>query len=82
MHKFIKNNNINKHYYLNGIVFFDMNKNKYNTLCVSPVDKNWYLFDDENVELFILENFINLYLNNKNFIPHILLYNNIEKINE
>ena len=82
LHKFIKNNNINKYYYLNGIVFFDMNKNKYNTLCVSPVDKNWYLFDDENVELFILENFINLYRNNKNFIPHILLYNNIEKINE
>ena len=80
--KLIKNNNINKYYYLNGIVFFDMNKNKYNTLCVSPVDKSWYLFDDENVELFILENFINLYRNNKNFIPHILLYNNIEKINE
>ena len=79
MKKYIKNNNINKNYELNGIVFFDINKNKYNALCVSPVDKKWYLYDDENVELSNFQNYINLYLNNKNFIPHILLYNNINE---
>ena len=79
LENFIKNNNINKNYELNGIVFFDINKNKYNALCVSPVDKKWYLYDDENVELSNFQNYINLYLNNKNFIPHILLYNNIDE---
>ena len=70
---------MNKIYELNGIVFFDINKNKYNALCVSPVDKMWYLFDDENIELFNFEIFIGMYINDKNFIPYILVYNNVEK---
>ena len=77
--KFIENNFMNKIYELNGIVFFDINKNKYNALCLSPVDKMWYLFDDENTELFNFENFIGMYINDKNFIPYILVYNNVEK---
>ena len=77
--KFIENNFMNKIYELNGIVFFDINKNKYNALCLSPVDKMWYLFDDENTELFNFENFIGMYIKDKNFIPHILVYNNFEK---
>jgi len=77
--KFIENNFMNKIYELNGIVFFDINKNKYNALCVSPVDKMWYLFDDENIELFNFEIFIGMYINDKNFIPYILVYNNVEK---
>ena len=68
-----------KNFEYENISFFDINKNKYNALCVSPVDKKWYLYDDENVELSNFQNYINLYLNNKNFIPHILLYNNIDE---
>ena len=75
--KYIKNNNINKNYELNGIVFFDINKNKYNALCVSPVDKKWYLYDDERVELADYDNFIRQEYNNTvNYQPYILLYKN------
>ena len=63
-----------KNYELNGLVFFDMNKKKYNALCVSPVDKMWYLYDDENVKLFNFENFIGEYNENNIYRPSILLY--------
>ena len=48
-------------YELHGLVFFDRNKNKYNSLCIHPVDKNWYLIDDENVQLCDVNNFTNFY---------------------
>ena len=64
-----------ENYELNGLVFFDMNKKKYNALCVSPVDKMWYLYDDENVKLFNFEKFIGEYNENNNiYRPSILLY--------
>ena len=61
-------------YQLNGIVFFDMNKERYNALSVSPVDKMWYLYDDENVRPFNFENFISEYNEKKIYRPNILLY--------
>ena len=61
-------------YQLNGIVFFDMNKKRYNALSVSPVDKMWYLYDDENVKPFNFENFISEYNENNIYRPNILLY--------
>ena len=63
-----------KNYELNGLVFFDLNKKKYNALCVSPVDKMWYLYDDENVKLFNFENFIGEYNKKNIYQPSILLY--------
>ena len=62
-------------YELNGIVFFDLNKNKYNALCISPVDKRWYLFDDKNVDLFDFNDFNNFYVKGGGCVPRILLYN-------
>ena len=50
---------------------------KYNAFCVSPVDKNWYLYDNENVQLTLFDEFINSYNNNKFYKPFILLYNGI-----
>ena len=73
--KFIENKNVPLNYELNGIVYFDLNKNKYNAFCASPVDKRWYLYDDENVNLIDFENFINIYNTSKKYQPFILLYN-------
>ena len=75
LEKFIENKTTPTKYELNGIVFFDLNKNKYNALCISPVDKRWYLFDDKNVDLFDFNDFNNFYVKNKKYIPRILLYN-------
>ena len=74
-------NNIPTSYELNGIVFFDKKKNKYNAFCVSPIDKNWYLYDDEKVKMINNPNFLNLINNNQRTIYRlcILLYNGIPK---
>ena len=82
LEKYIESKNqIPTSYELNGIVFFDKNKNKYNALCVSPIDKNWYLYDDENVQMLNISIFLNLINNNNNgtYRLCILLYNGIPK---
>ena len=82
LEKFVESKNkIPTSYELNGIVFFDRKKKKYNALCVSPIDKNWYLYDDENVQMINISNFLNLVNNNKNttYLLCILLYNGIPK---
>ena len=62
-------------YVLNGIVFYDSKKNKYNALCCSPVDKMWYLYDDEDVQEMKLETFIHSYNKNTNgYLPCVLVY--------
>ena len=62
-------------YVLNGIVFYDTKKNKYNSLSCSPVDKIWYLYDDEDVQEIKLETFIHSYNKNTNsYIPCVLVY--------
>jgi ubiquitin C-terminal hydrolase len=75
LEKFIENKTTPTKYELNGIVFFDLNKNKYNALCISPVDKRWYLFDDKNVDLFDFNDFNNFYVKGGGCVPRILLYN-------
>ena len=68
-------------YALSGIVFFDKNKKKYNSLCISCIDNNWYLYDDEQVSLYNnFDSFINEvnFGKNKIYMPNILLYINID----
>ena len=79
--KFIEiKDNVKTIFELKGIVFFDRNKNKYNSLCIHPVDNNWYLTDDENVQLFNINSFMNLYnTQNHIYVPCILLYYGIIK---
>ena len=79
--EFIENKKTPLIYKLNGIVFFDTNKKKYNALCASPFDKNWYLYDDENVQLFKCYDFINSYNKYKIHRPYILVYNKTIEIN-
>ena len=66
---------------LNGIVFFDVVKKKYNSLCTLFKDKNWYLYDDENVSFYAdnLDKIIKLFNSKENkennmYIINILLY--------
>ena len=74
---FIENKIGPSKYDLNGIVFLNKIKKKYISLCLSPVDNRWYLYDDEKVELTDYDNFIQQENNNTlNYQPFILLYKN------
>lgn len=82
--KYIKNRESPKDYELNGLVYFDVKKNKYNAFCICPVDKKWYLYDDEKVESYDLIKFLSIYNFNKfnnNYRPCILLYKSITNNN-
>ena len=81
MDKFVEDKSSPSQYELSGIIFFDLEKKKYNALCVSPIDKMWYLFDDENVELSKFDESIYSYNKNKKYQPCALLYNNIDNNN-
>jgi hypothetical protein len=61
-------------YELSGIVFYIKNEKKYNSLCISSIDKKWYLYDKEKVEKFDLNKFISLCKKNGIYIPCILIY--------
>ena len=73
--EFKENKTVPLIYKLNGVVFFDTNKNKYNVICVSPFDKKWYLYDDEKVEVLKFGDFVRSCGGYKNYRPCILLYN-------
>ena len=72
--KYIENKNGPTNYILNGIVYWDKNKNKYQAFSASPVDKNWYLCDDENVTSTDVNNFIDIFNKNLCYKPFILVY--------
>ena len=80
LEKYIENKQSPGKYILNGLVFFNIRKQKYNALCHSYIDNNWYLYDDENVTLNknnvdrIIKDFNSK--ENKIYIPNILLYIN------
>jgi len=72
--KYIENKNGPTNFILNGIVYWDKNKNKYQAFSASPIDKNWYLCDDENVISTDVNNFINIFNKNLCYKPFILVY--------
>ena len=81
LEKFIEDEKTPKKYVLNGIVFFDVAKKKYNALCTLFKDKNWYLYDDENVSFYgeNSDKIIKMFNSKENveknlFIINILLY--------
>ena len=62
-------------YELNGMVLLNKNENKYETLCISPVDYKWYLYDDDKVKQFDYDDFMEyIYKNELDYQPRILLY--------
>ena len=71
--KFLENQQAYNKYELSGVVSFSVNENKYVCFGKSPVDNQWYLYNDDNVA----NTNINEVLNNNNnmqYIPCILLY--------
>ena len=71
--KFLENQKAYNKYELSGVVSFSVNENKYVCFGKSPVDNQWYLYNDDKVE----NTNINEVLNNNNnmqYIPCILLY--------
>ena len=67
------------HFYeLNGIVSIYVNQRKYVSCCKSPIDQQWYYYENENVQIVNFNNMINNH-NNNNFIPCLLVYNKSNK---
>ena len=71
--KFLENKSSFKKYELQGIVSISQNENKYVCFGKSPVDLQWYLYNDEKVDNIDIQNVFNLH-NNQVYIPCILLY--------
>ena len=72
---FIIKENIPVQYGLTGIVSFNLQEQKYISYCQSPIDSNWYLYNDEKVNLVLYEDILKN--KNGNDIPCILYYKSI-----
>ena len=72
---FIIKENIPVQYELTGIVSFNLQEQKYISYCQSPIDSNWYLYNDEKVNLVLYEDILKN--KNGNDIPCILYYKSI-----
>ena len=72
---FVIKKNIPIQYGLTGIVSFNLKEQKYVSYCQSPIDSNWYLYNDEKVNLVSYEDILNN--KNGNDIPCILYYKSI-----
>ena len=76
--KFIENKNGPRFYELIGIVSIYMNEKRYVSCCKSPVDQQWYYYDNDTVSKVDFNVVINNH-NNNNFIPCLLVYNESNK---
>ena len=64
-------------YQLIGVLSFYVNENKYISFCLSPVDKKWYVYNDEKVEPTNINSIIQLHNFGKKFIPCLLVYKSV-----
>ena len=67
---FLENTNILSQYELIGILSAYPQQRKYISFCKSPVDKQWYLYNDENIIQLQISDVINS--NNTQFVPCVL----------
>ena len=78
LYNLVENKEAPKNYQLTGILSISREKTKYVSFCMSPVDKQWYLYDDETIEVKNLSNILQEHNNNSNnnnkYIPCILVY--------
>jgi ubiquitin C-terminal hydrolase len=77
LNNFVENNQISRRYELIGIVSISHRMvNNYVSLCKSPVDNNWYLYENQNIELKTLDYVISEHDTDKDSdcIPCILVY--------
>ena len=75
---FIEMKETPQHYQLTGIVSYYIKGNKYVSFCMNPVDKQWYLYNDENVQQTDISQVIDLHNNKKEFIPCLLAYKTVK----
>ena len=75
---FIENKQAPKKYQLIGITSISIQKKIYVSYCMSPVDKNWYYYNDQNSEKVDINNIINLHNNFNDLFPCIVIYKAIE----
>ena len=73
--QYVENQSSPKNYQLAGIVSYDLYKNQYVCFCISPVDKQWYLYNDIEVEQCQIGNILQSHNNNNHYFPCILFYN-------
>ena len=74
---FIEKKNNPTKYELIGIVSILIKDKKYVSMCKSPIDNNWYYFNDLKVQEIIYDNVINSNNNNNYYVPCILVYKSI-----
>ena len=81
INNFIEIKNAPSLYQLNGIVSIDLNNpnnSSYVSFCMSPVDQNWYYYNDEDIQQTNINNILYLHNNSGKFIPCILIYQSIQ----
>ena len=76
LEKYIEASNIIKEYELIGIVSIYRNEKRYVCCCKSPIDKQWYYYDNEIIQKVDLNTIITNH-NNYLFVPCILAYKRI-----
>ena len=73
---FLENTNILSQYELIGILSAYPQQRNYISFCKSPVDKQWYLYNDEHIIQLQISDVINS--NNSQFVPCVLIYKNLK----
>ena len=78
---FIENEQAPKKYELIELLSIDIRSKSYVSFCMSPVDKNWYHYNNEISEKVNIMDIIDKHNNFKELIPCILIYKSNDKIN-
>jgi len=73
LRKYIEFQNAPTNYQLTGIVSIESQSQKYVSFCKSPVDKEWYFYNNEIIQKVDLNYVLNVHYN-INYIPSILCY--------
>ena len=77
---FVEMNESPKKFELVGIISIYLTQKKYVSFCRSPVDKKWYFYNDENINLIDINEVLNKHNDLKEMIPCILLYKTVDNI--
>ena len=70
----IENKDSPSNYQLSGVLSYFINEDKYISFCLSPVDKQWYVYNDEKVEQTNINSIFTMHNYGSKFIPCLLVY--------
>ena len=71
---YVEKKNAPFQFQLAGILSYYMNSQKYISFCLSPIDNQWYICNDEFIQSTQINEVLNCHNNNNNYIPCILVY--------